>query len=111
MKGLAAALFLLSACTTVNIHSPDGTITVTRGFGMVRIEAAPGTGPVTIDTKGVGIFSFFGGFYAGWTSARFTILPFDDCRIMIFNNASPEAWAEVFGKIDAANICFEEPFK
>jgi hypothetical protein len=86
-----ALLAPLAACAIVHVHAPGkDDVQVTRGFGMVSVQAKPGAGAVVVDSVAFGVVDGFDGLSLGYRSVTGAVVARGSCQLVVWVKSDGE---------------------
>ena len=95
---------VLSACTVVRVHSPDGEVSIERRLLSTGVIVEDEVSSRTVQSNGLGIFADHRSFVLGWHSIDLALLG-PDCRAVLWLK-SPNEYQKVAPLVnEAAGVC------
>lgn len=108
LAALATALLGLGAlvgCSSLTVLAGDGSVTVERRFGFLNVTPVPGRTPLVLRSTALGLQSGPFGQVVGYSSAEVTMLPPDDCRIVVIVEPGRPIPGEQLREWAQAGVC------
>lgn len=105
---LSLTLFLLwttSGCAVVHVHDKTGKTEVTRGIGVITIDAPQGADGYVLSLDGIGAFAVDGSFSLGYVDLRMAAIE-PSCHVLFWIENEAQANNIKVLLDDMDGVCF-----
>ncbi len=94
----------LAGCSSVYIQKGDGSVEITRHFGIVSIELSPSTAAQLVEGRGIGLIRTSDGIVIGYHATSVLAMP-ETCRLVVWANSPDQIEALARLVPDFNSIC------
>jgi hypothetical protein len=108
--GVAPLLLAQAGCAVVHVHAPGkDDVEVTRGFGVLSVQAKPGAGAVVVDSVALGLVDGFDGVSLGYRSLTGAVIARDSCHLVVWVKTEHELKTLQQVLQDRTDVCAVRP--